>query len=262
MVELNEKNYFSNEMNIKYTGSSQIKSFLSCEAKTLAELNGEWEEQKSDSMLVSSYIDEAISGTLESFKEKNPQIFTQKGELKAQYKIAEKVLEQINNDPMFLKYVSGDHQKIMTGEISGVPVKIKIDSYFKDKLIVDLKAMRDFNLMWNNETNQKENFIENYDYILQAALYQEIDRQNNGKQLPFIIAACTKQEYSERALLSIPQEELDFKLDFLKNYLPHIKELKEGKIKPTYCGKCLYCLSKKKTDKIFDYHYYFDERRN
>ena len=48
MVELTEQNYFSNEMNMKYTGSSQIKSFLACEARTLAELNGEWEEEKSD----------------------------------------------------------------------------------------------------------------------------------------------------------------------------------------------------------------------
>lgn len=235
MVELTEQNYFSNEMNKKYTGSSQIKSFLSCEAKTLAELNGEWEEEKSDAMLVSSYIDEAISGTLETFKEQNSQIFTQKGELKSQYKIAEKVLEQIHNDPMFLKYLSGDHQTIMTGEISGVPVKIKIDSYFKDKLIVDLKAMKDFNLIWNDTTKQKENFINLYDYVLQGTLYQEIVKQNTGKQLPFIIAACTKQEYSERVLLSIMQDELNNKLEFIKSYLPHIQQLKEGKIKPSYC---------------------------
>lgn len=260
MVELTEQNYFSNEMNMKYTGSSQIKSFLSCEGRTLAELNGEWEEPTSDAMLVSSYIDESISGTLDNFKEQNPQIFTQKGELKAQYKIAEKVLEQINNDPMFSKYVNGDHQKIMTGEISGVPVKIKIDSYFKDKLIVDLKAMKNLDLIWNEETKQKENFIEMYGYLTQAALYQEIVRQNTGKQLPFIIAVCTKQEYSERALLSIPKEELDLKLEFLKNYLPHIQELKEGKIEPTSCGKCNYCLSKKKTTKIYDYNFYFQER--
>lgn len=260
MVELTEQNYFSNEMNMKYTGSSQIKSFLACEAKTIAELKGEWEEEKSDSMLVSSYIDEAISGTLETFKEQNPQIFTRTGELKAQYKIAEKVLEQIKNDPMFYKYVNGEHQKIMTGEISGVPVKIKIDSYFKDKLIVDLKAMKDFNLIWNEQTKQKESFIEIYSYYLQAALYQEIVRQNIGKQLPFIIAACTKQEYSERALLSIPKEELDTNLNFLKQYLPHIQELKQGKIEPTSCGKCNYCLSKKKTTKIYDYHFYFSER--
>lgn len=28
MLELNEKNYFSKEMNLKYTGSSQIKVFF------------------------------------------------------------------------------------------------------------------------------------------------------------------------------------------------------------------------------------------
>ena len=258
---LTEKNYFSKEASKFYTGSSQIKKMLSCEAKTLAELNGEWEEEKSDAMLVSSYIDEAISGTLETFKKQNSQIFTQKKELKAPYKIADKVLEQIHSDPMFLKYLSGDHQTIMTGEISGVPVKIKIDSYFKDKLIVDLKAMKDFNLIWNDTTKQKENFINLYDYILQAALYQEIERQNSGNKLPFIIAACTKQEYSERALLSIPQEEMDLKLEFLKSYLPHIQELKEGKIQPVPCGTCDYCLSKKKTEKIYDYTYYFNEIR-
>lgn len=260
MSKLMEQNYFSFEMNKKYTGSSQIKSFLNCEARTIAELNGEWEEQKSDAMLVSSYIDESISGTLDTFKEKNPQIFTQKGELKAQYKIAEKVLEQIHDDPMFLKYVSGEHQVIMTGKISEVPVKIKIDSYFKDKAIVDLKAMKDLELIWNNQTKKRESFIEMYMYYIQAALYQEIVRQNTGKQLPFIIAVCTKQEYSERALLSIPQEELDMELEFLKQYLPHIQELKQGKIEPTFCGKCSYCLSKKKTEKIYDYHYFFSER--
>lgn len=257
---LNEENYFSNEMNMKYTGSSQIKSFVSCEAKTLAELKGEWEEKKSEAMSVSSYIDEAISGTLDTFKQQNSQIFTQKGELKAQYKIADKVLEQIKNDPMFYKYLSGEHQKIMTGEISGVLVKIKIDSYFEDKLIVDLKAMKDFKLIWNDKTNEKQSFVEFYDYILQAALYQEIVRQNTGKKLPFIIAACTKQEISERALLSIPQEELDLKLEFLRNYLPHIQELKEGKVEPVSCGHCEYCLSKKKTEKIYNYEYYFTQR--
>lgn len=257
---LTNDNYFNNEMNIKYTGSSQIKSFFKCEAKSLAELKGEWEEPKSDAMLVSSYIDEAISETLEDFKIKNPEIFTKSGELKAQYKIADKVLDQIKNDPMFYKYLQGEHQTIMTGKISGVPVKIKIDSYFPNKAIVDLKAMKDLELIWNNKLKQKQNFIESYDYILQGALYQEIVRQNIGEKLPFIIAVTTKEEYAERALLSIPQEELDLKLEFLKNYLPHLQELKEGKKQPTNCGHCKYCKSIAKTEKIYDYHYYFDTK--
>lgn len=258
--KLTDENYFSKEAAKIYTGSSEIKNFLKCEAKTIAELTGEWIEEKSDSMLVSSYIDEAISGTLESFQEKHPEIFTSKKELKAQYKIANKVLGQIYDDAMFCKYLSGDHQTIMTGEISGVPVKIKIDSYFPDKAIIDLKAMKDLELIWNPKNKQKENFIDYFRYTLQASLYQEIVRQNTGKKLPFIIAVATKQEYSERALLSIPQEVMDLELEFLKQYLPHVKDLKEGKIEPTSCGSCNYCKFKYRTSKIFEYNYFFSER--
>ena len=58
MLKLNEKNYFSNEARKIYTGSSEIKDFIKCEACALAKLNGEWIEEKSKSMMVSSYIDE------------------------------------------------------------------------------------------------------------------------------------------------------------------------------------------------------------
>ena len=254
---LNKDNYYDREMQIAYTGSTQIKDFLQCEACALAKLNGEFEEEKSKAMLVSSYIDSYFSKELDQFKEQNPDIFTKSGELKSEYKLAEEVIRQIENDPMFLKYISGEPQVIMTGEISGVPVKIKIDSYHKDKVIVDLKCMANLDLTWNEETHTKENFINNYDYVLQAALYQEIVRQNTGKQLPFIIAVATKQKYSQRALLQIPQEELDTKLEFLKSYLPHIQELKQGKVEQIECGKCDYCISKKKTTQIYFYDDYF-----
>lgn len=258
-MELNGKNYFSFENNLKYAGSSQIKKFIECEACGLAELKGEWQEEKSKAMLVSSYIDEYFSGTLEKFKEENPEIFTRQGELKADYKIADEVISQIEEDEMFMKYLSGEHQVIMTGEISGVPVKIKIDSFFKDKVIVDLKAMGNLELQWNEKTHQKENFIDFYDYVLQAALYREIVKQNTGKELPFIIAVATKNKYSERALLQIPTEKMDLKLDFLKEYLPHLQALKEGKIEPTSCGKCPYCISKKKTERIYYYDDFFNK---
>ena len=258
---LNDDNYFSQENELKYTGSSQIKAFLQCEACALAKLKGEWEEEKSKAMLVSSYIDSAISGSAEfsKFVNENPDIFTKAGDLKADYKIADEVLNQMQQDEMFMKYLNGDHQVIMTGEISGVPVKIKIDSLHKDKCIVDLKAIANFDLIWNEETHQKENFIDYYDYITQAALYQEIVRQNTAKQLPFIIAAATKQKYSERALLQIPQEIMNLKLDFLQQYLPHLQDVKQGKVKPTSCGHCNYCISKKKCDGIYYYDSFFNK---
>ena len=43
---INKDNYFSEENNMKYTGSSQIKDFLKCESYALAKLNGEWVDEK------------------------------------------------------------------------------------------------------------------------------------------------------------------------------------------------------------------------
>lgn len=258
-MELKEENYFSKEARMKYTGSSEIKDFLKCENCALAKIKGEFEEEKSKAMIVSSFIDEYFSGTLDKFKQENPDIFLKNGELKADYKSALDTIKQIEDDEMFMKYLKGTPQVIMTGEINGVPVKIKIDSYHEDKVIVDLKCIANLDLIWNEKTRQKENFIDFYDYVLQGALYQEIVRQNTGKTLPFIIAVATKEKYSQRALLQIPQEKLDMKLEFLKQYLPHMQKVKNGEIPPTNCGKCNYCISKQKVNKIYYYDDFFNK---
>ena len=255
---LTEENYFSPEASQIYTGSSEIKNFLVCEAKAMAELNGEWIEETSDAMLVSSYVDAAISNELDTFKEQHPEIFTKQGELKAQYKNAEEIVKQIKDDPIFYKYLQGELQKIMIGEIANVPVKIKIDS-FHDKVLVDLKTIRDFSLLYDEKDRTRKNFIDFFDYVLQAALYQEICYQNTGKKLPFVIAAATKEKVSQRALLQISQDKMEMKMQFLKEYLPHLQAVKQGKVAPVSCGKCQYCLSKKKTQGVVDYEEFFKE---
>lgn len=260
LEKVTQENYYSNEMAKIYTGSTQVKNFLQCESKAMAELNGEWQEETSESMLVSSYVDAYFSNELLEFQDEHPEIFTKQGTLKAQYKNAEEIIRQIEDDPVFVKYLNGTPQVIMTGEISEVPVKIRIDSYHEGKAIVDLKTIKDLNLIWDEKDKTKKNFIDYYDYVLQGALYQEVVRQNTGKTLPFIIAAATKEKVSQRALLSIPQDVLDLKLEFLKSYLPHLQEVKEGKVPPTECGRCQYCLSKKKTLGVVNYQDFFAER--
>ena len=98
--------------------------------------------------------------------------------------------------------------------------------------------------------------------ILNGAIYQEIVRQKTGKQLPFIIAVATKEKFSERALLQIPQYTLDEKLEEVKEYLPRLQAIKQGKIEPKSCGCCDYCISKKKVQGIINYWDFFNERNN
>lgn len=253
--ELSEENYFSSAMEWQYCGSSQFKRFCECPAKAMAMLRGEWVEEKTDSLLVGSYVDAYMSGTLEQFKEQNPEIFTQKGELKAGFRKAEDIINRIENDELFKKYISGDHQTILTGEIEGLPFKIKVDSYFKDKNVcTDLKVVKDFEGIWNNKTNRKENFIEYWHYDWQAAIYAEIVRQNTGVLPKYFIAAITKEKYSDLALLNIPEQDLLMQLEIVKSMIPYVKSIKEGKEQATRCEHCDYCRSTKKLTKIINYH--------
>lgn len=250
---ITEETYFSKENELKYCGSSQIKSFMDCEARTMAKINGEWEEEPSTALLVGSYVDAAVSGTLDMFKAKHPEILKKDGTLKAEYIKADYILNRIERDELFMKYISGDHQTIMTGEIANVPIKIKIDSYFPDKAIVDMKCVRDFEPVWNNETKTRENFIDYWKYTLQGALYQEIVRQNTGKRLPFYIAAVTKETEPDIVVAGIPDEVLDIELEKIKEILPKIKMIKDGILEPSRCEKCNYCKFTKTLTKVLDY---------
>lgn len=250
---ITEETYFSKENELKFCGSSQIKSFMDCEARTMAKINGEWEEDPSTALLVGSYVDAAVSGTLDIFKAKHPEILKRDGSLKAEYVKADYILNRIQRDELFMKYISGDHQTIMTGEIANVPIKIKIDSYFPDKAIVDLKCVKDFEPVWNNETKTRENFIDYWKYTLQGALYQEIVRQNTGKRLPFYIAAVTKENEPDIVVAGIPDEVLDIELEKIKEILPKIKMIKDGILEPSRCEKCDYCKWTKTLTKVLDY---------
>ena len=145
---LTEDNYFSSEAQVAYMGSSQFKAFDRCEAAALAEIRGEYAPEKSAALLVGSYVDAYFSGTLESFKSQNPDIFKRDGSLKAEYCQAEAVIRRIERDPMFIRYISGEPQKILTGEIAGVPFKIKMDSYHPGRAIGDMTFRARYTEPW------------------------------------------------------------------------------------------------------------------
>ena len=112
---------------------------------------------------------------------------------------------------------------------------------------------------WSEEEHKRVNFCDAFRYTLQAALYREIVRQNTGKELPFIIAVCTKEKVSRRALLQIPTEVMNIELNFLKEFLPYLQKIKNGEITPEPCNKCDFCISKQKTEKIWYYTDYFEK---
>lgn len=251
---LNNDNYFSAENNLKYMGSSQFKSFLSCEAATLCEIKGGYQREVTDALLIGSYVDAWYSGELEQFKAATPELFTAKGELKAQYRHAEYIIERVQRDKLFSQYMSGDKQKIFTGEIASVPFKIKVDSYHPDKCIVDLKCIKDFQPVYNQEKGIKESFIDFWGYSYQGAIYQEIVRQNTGKKLPFFLAAVTKEKEPDLKIIWLPDDVLAEKLEVIEYLLPRFQQLKNGAITPQRCEKCAYCKRTKVLTEPINYY--------
>lgn len=246
---ITNENYFTLENNMKYMSASQFKSFLSCEAGALAKTKGEYTEEKTVSLLIGSMIDAHFSKELDLFKAKNPEIFTQKGELKAEYKHANYIIERIERDPMLMKYLSGEQQVIKVAEIEGIPFKIKIDSYHEKKAIVDLKIMKDFDKVWKDSL--KLSFVEYWGYDIQMAIYQKVE----GNNLPVFVCAATKEKPEpDITIISIPQERLDFCFALVQANVKRYADLKKGIGEATRCEKCDYCRKTKVITSIFDYH--------
>lgn len=246
MMGVNRYNYFSASNNLKYCGSSQFKSFLKCPAQAMAELRGEWKRETNTALLVGSYVDSWFEGTFDAFKAEHPEIFKKDGSLKAEYIKADEIIERVSWDELFMKYMGGQKQAIRTGYIEGVPFKIKMDSYHKGKAIVDLKIVKDFEPIWNEEKGIREDFIHYWGYDFQAAIYQAVE----GEKLPFFICAATKEANTDLEVIQIPQNWIDSAMAIIKNEIGIIDAYKRGELEAPRCGKCAYCRQTKKLSRV------------
>ncbi|MBQ8528855.1 MAG: PD-(D/E)XK nuclease-like domain-containing protein [Clostridia bacterium] len=238
-MKLTARNYFSRKAAKEYMSVSQFKSFTRCQACAMAEIQGKYEREDTKALLVGSYVDAHFEGTLEKFKQLYPEIFKRDGTLKAEYIQAEAIIKRIERDKLFTQYMSGTKQVIMTGEICGVPVKIKVDSLHPDK-IVDLKIVRDFENLYDAEKGSLP-WFEFWEYDLQGAVYQEIVRQNTGKTLPFYLAAATKEKTTDIEIVHLNPKSLDFAFDRFKANVELYDAIKKGIIPPERCNKCEWC---------------------
>ena len=240
-------NYYSEEANRQYMSVSQFKDFngtygkVACEFEAMEKLTGRWKPEPSTALLVGSYVDAYVEGTLDDFKSKNTDILTAKGELKAPYKKAEEIIARIERDKYFMKYLSGEKQTIMTAELFGCEWKIKMDSYIPGKVIVDLKVMASItDLKWVKDIGYLD-FVRYWGYDLQGAIYQKIVEINTGKRLPFFIAAVTKEVEPDIRIIQVTQNYLDEALTVIESNIRRVLSVKNGEVEPDRCDLCDCC---------------------
>ena len=269
-LKLTDDNYYSQEANMQYMSASQFKSFRKCEAAALAELKGEWGRKESLALLVGSYVDAYFSDELEQFCADHPEIYKKDRTLKADFEKAHSICERLNRDELARLLLSGRHQAIKTGKIAGVAYKAKYDSLltarqveaickkfpeirslvpFGGPMIVDLKCMKDFETIWDEDAGERVSFIEFWGYDIQGAIYQKLD----GRLAPFVIVGATKEAATDIEAFYIPDEDLAFCLSEVEALSPRYDAIKRGEIEPEGCGKCAYCRNVKRLSGIKNY---------
>lgn len=270
MLKLTADNYYSNEANWAYMSTSQFKSFMRCEAAALAELKGEYKRENTTALLVGSYVDAHFSNEKEQFILDHPEIYTKSGTLRAEFQNAEKAIARLEADDLARMLLKGKNQVIKTVKINGVWFKAKFDSLltarqveaickkfpevnqlvpFGGSMIVDLKYMKNFEPIWDDEEKEMKNFIQYWGYDIQGAIYQYADK----KTAPFVIVAVTKEDEPDITARYIPDDELAYCLALVKDNAPRYAAIKRGEIEPNGCGVCPYCKSHKKLQSISHY---------
>lgn len=245
---LTDENYYSPEADMEYMSVSQFKDFhgsygiQGCERTAMMRLKGLYPKKEGLALSLGGYVDAYFEGTLDKFKDNHPEMFKKDGTLKADFVKAEYAIQRVENDPMFMYYMSGEKQKIMTGEIAGIKWKIKIDSLLPD-CIVDLKYVAEINKKkWVQDIGEYLDFIRYWGYDIQGAVYQEIVYQNTGKKLPFVIAAISKEEPEpDIELIEVDQIYLDEAMSIVHANAPRIADIKKGIEEPTQCFTCPCC---------------------
>lgn len=241
-MRLTRKNYHIPTTNAAFMSASQFKAFMDCPARAVAEIKCEYVKE-SDAFLQGAFLDAYFEKRTDEFRAEHPEMFKRDGELKAQFEKVNEAIAVIEADPVMRKLCRGKQQKIMTGEIGGVPFKIMIDSLHPDKT-VDRKYMKDFSDVCQD--GERMPWWKAYGYQYQAAIYQEIRRQNEGKRVPFDLVAVSKESVPDKAWVRFSDEYLRNVLDIVECNAPLFQAIKDGLVEAKGCGECEYCRAKKR----------------
>lgn len=267
MVELTQENYYQDTSRLSY---SRYKRYKQCQAKAYAVDNGIWVEERDETpLLLGNYVHSYFENpeAHEKFMAENgdkllAKTGKNKGKLKSDFIIGDKMIESLKDDDGFNRLYHGyssdkvEKEMIVYGEIEGVPVKGKLDSVNLTRgYFVDLKTMKSiYTEEWNADLRKRVptavNNILNFGYHGQLALYRELLKQMIGKEFRPLIVAVSKETVPDKDILKIDEEWLEEGLGNLKADIIEVWDVIQGKQKPKKCGRCDYCRSEKKLNVV------------
>lgn len=281
-MELTSKNYFDTEMNLKYLDCSTYKNFVGtigrkgCECRGLAIAQGLYKQPKTEALLLGSYVDSYFDKSIPDFLSENfEDVYTktsltkfnktQNPEDLKRYAFLDQgddMIARAIKDPLFMSFMEGETQKVLTADIDGIPIRVKLDS-FNGKRITDLKTVASMSQTFfvadvdGNSRKTAITFAEYWGYVEQAYFYQTAVEQNFGKKLPFYLAVITKEKigsvsHPRIGIVHIPDYLIEQKGNEIKRNIHMVWNILQGNAKPVPCGSCEWCADFLPLEKVME----------
>lgn len=275
-MELTRDNYYEPGADMAFMSCSQYQAFCSCEARTMAKMEGRWIDEEREAFLVGNYFHTAFESpeAHAQFVAEHEDIIFKKAkkdgtrEKYAPYIQADKMIQTAHSDPLIKSLIDlpGENEKILTGELFGIPWRVRLDKYdAAGRLIIDWKTCANIQeLKWSDKLHEKVTFIDAYGYMMRAAVYTEIEKQNAGsaEDASFIIVAISKQDYPDKDVFLLNhRQRYDYELEAIRERIHTFQAIKEGRTKPRRCGYCDYCRATKQLYEIKPYYVLMPEFR-
>jgi hypothetical protein len=249
---LTDENYYADR---HFMSATRLRGYFECPARQRAIDHGEWVEEETDAILAGRMFHAIAEGPAAyvKFTEQNlDRIRNKKGELYAPFKQAETMAKALLNDSFMSSMLVGQHEKIVTATLFGVPWKAKIDVLHPAR-IVDLKTVTKLSEReWNKDEGRWMSWVEARGYLMQLSIYAEVVRIAYGEEewrQPLILAV-TKEDPPDKAVIAIDDATIEEELAKVKAALPRVMDMVHGILPPTRCEKCKYCRATKQVKRI------------
>ena len=178
----------------------------------------------------------------------------------APFQRLDEMIKVVENDPLISKILAwpGENELPMVGIVGGIPWRMKMDKYCAStRRIIDYKTSANLReLYYNVKTKERQTFIEEYGYMMRAAVYGEIERQTRkAEDFPsFIIIGVSKQDPPDKDVILLDDPtRWEYELEEISRKIVHIQRLKNGEENPRRCGQCEYCRATKQIHRIKAY---------
>jgi len=250
-MQLTRDNYHSTDANQQYMSVSQFKGWADCPARKRAELAGQWEDEDRTALLVGSYVDLALTGTPEELDAwtlaHGGDVFLKSGKAKkAPFVNADAMIAKARNDSLFMEYLTGEHQVILTGMLYDIEWRCMIDVLdIEANRYVDLKTTANMaEYTWSNVHRARVPFYEAFNYWMQLAVYKELIDYNYNVRPEAYIAALSKQEPPDIDIFVFANyDRFQEELACIGRVIDKVIAWKAGDVDAPACGRCAYCRS-------------------